>query len=111
MNNEKVSFIVTVNYSNNEGGPVCAESMASNMKAAIENERQNGALTPSGISADPVTVAVIDVESELNMVYTDLVWHEDGVSELDKHNVNATIGMLESIAGKLGMTLQAKTPE
>ncbi len=50
--------------------------------------------------------AIDDAKAELTLVYTDLVWHQNGVSELDKHNVSASIEMMDSAAKKLGIILE-----
>ena len=55
---KQIKFLVTVSYSNEEGGLICEKSMTDNLQAAIENERQNSALTPTSISADWVTTEI-----------------------------------------------------
>lgn len=61
---KEIKFLVTIAYSNEDGGPICEKSMTDNLQAAIENERQNGVLTPIYISADWVTTE-IEYASEL----------------------------------------------
>lgn len=55
---KRVTFTVTIEYSTDTEEPLflCSESMKDNLARAIENERQNGSLTPSNISADWVDV-------------------------------------------------------
>lgn len=55
---KEIKFLVTVAYSNEDGGPICEKSMTDNLQAAIENERQNNALTPTFISADWVSTEI-----------------------------------------------------
>jgi hypothetical protein len=52
----EIVFSVKVKYSYEAGTPFFQESAKSNLLAAIENERQNGGLTPCDISADSVVV-------------------------------------------------------
>jgi hypothetical protein len=58
MNNQTtvIEFSVKIKYSTNEGSVICKESAQENLLTAIENERQNGALTPADISAESISV-------------------------------------------------------
>lgn len=54
----EVEFTVKVKYSLEEGQKFCEASAKDNLLSAIENERQNNALTPDDISADWIEVSV-----------------------------------------------------
>jgi hypothetical protein len=55
----EITFIVKIQYeTTNKDDVVCPSSMKENLFSAIENERNEGALTPSDISANWVEVEV-----------------------------------------------------
>lgn len=56
---KKIKFIVGLEYEALEDSPICEDAMKDNLKAAIENERVNGALTPDDISAEKLKVTVL----------------------------------------------------
>lgn len=56
---KKIKFLVEIDYDNYEGGPVCETSMKENLQAAIEKMRMEGVLTPDDISAENLSVEVI----------------------------------------------------
>lgn len=64
----EIEFTVKVKYSLEDGAKFCRESARENLLASIENERQNGALTPDDISAD--WVVVNDKETDHNTLTT-----------------------------------------
>ena len=59
MDSREIVFSVKIMYSvDDDDTRICPDSMAENLQAAIENERQNNTLTPEDISADFVTTQV-----------------------------------------------------
>ena len=68
-NNEvTVKFAVQIKYSMEEGAVFCEASARENLQSAIENERQNGVLTPYDISADWVATKVVANTAATNII-------------------------------------------
>ena len=59
MHDINITFTVTINYTHEDvNGVICPDSMRDNLFHAIENERVNGAITPTQISANSVDVSI-----------------------------------------------------
>jgi len=114
MTNKNISFVVTMNYENVEGGAVCEQSARDNLNAAIERERANGGLTPHDISATELNVTVLSQATrkechaeEAIAILIDAVMGNDGVTIEDFVNDIAEVecsymeDSLWSVEGKL----------
>jgi hypothetical protein len=63
MTSKTITFSVRITYEHNEDGVICEESATENLFEAIENERNNGCLTPCSFSAQHTSVEFMSVQA------------------------------------------------